>query len=442
MNSVFDTNHLYKSYFKLSLPLALGMMVSLIYNLADTYFVALTNNTNLIAGVSLCTPLFNALMAFGNIFGQGGSSLVSRKLGSGDIDATRRVTSFCFYSAAAVGVLLAFITVIFKTPILSLLGATEETFSYASDYYTVMAIGSPIMVLSFVHSNLIRCEGLSTNAMIATIAGAVINIILDPLFIFTFGMGAFGAALATIIGNTCSTLYCFFVVMRKCKDFSVKPNKCKINKYEFGSIIGVGFTAAIANLMSSVTMAINNQYLLPYGNDKIAALGISFKVNMIPTMIITGLAFGGIPLFGYIYGGGDKKLLGKLLKFCTTFLCGVSLAVSAVVFLFSSQFIGLFLKDTTLISVGSDMLRFQCVTTLFVAVVMLLTVVFQAIGKVVPAFILSISRQGIVFLAAIVVCAKLFGYTGVIMSQAVADTLSAILAIVLYICFNPTKTKK
>ncbi len=352
------------------------------------------------------------------------------------------MSSFCLYSAAIVGVLLAFLTIIFKTPILSLLGATEETISYANDYYTVMAIGSPIMVLSFVHSNLIRCEGLSTNAMISTIAGAVINIVLDPLFIFTFGMGAFGAALATIIGNACSVVYCFFVVVRKCGDFSVNPNKCKINMSEFGSIVGVGFTAAIANLMSSVTMAINNQYLLPYGNDKIAALGISFKVNMIPTMIITGLAFGGVPLFGYIYGSGDKKLLGKLLKFCTTFLCGVSLAISAVVFVFSNQFIGLFLKDSDLISIGSEMLRFQCATTVFVAVIMLLTVVFQAIGKVVPAFLLSISRQGMVFLAAIVVCAKLFGYTGVIISQAVADTLSAILAIVLYIYFNPTKVKK
>ncbi len=442
MNSIFDTEHLYKSYFKLALPLALGMMVSLIYNLADTYFVAMTDNTNLIAGVSLCTPLFNALMAFGNIFGQGGSSLVSRKLGSQDFDGTRRVSSFCFWCAAAVGILLAFITVVFRTPILQLLGATEETLSYASDYYTVMAVGSPIMVLSFVHSNLIRCEGLSTEGMISTIGGAVINIILDPLFIFTFGMGAFGAALATIIGNACSVIYCFFIVVKKCRAFSVKPSFCKINKNELGSIVGVGCTAALANLMSSVTMAINNQYLLPYGNDKIAALGISFKVNMIPTMIITGLAFGGVPLFGYIYGSGDKKLLGKLLKFCTVFLCGVSLVISLVIFAFSNSFIGLFLSDKELISIGSEMLRFQCFTTVFMAVVLLLTVVFQALGKVVPAFVLSISRQGVVFLAAIVVCAKLFGYTGVIMSQAVADVLSAIITLILFVIFNPAKSKK
>ncbi len=441
-NSLFDTDRLYKSYFKLALPLALGMMVSLVYSLVDTYFVALTNNTNLIAGVSLCTPLFNALMAFGNIFGQGGSSLISRMLGYGDTDGTHRVSSFCFYMAVVVGVILSFVTLVFKTPVLGFLGATSETFSYASDYYTALAAASPIIVLNFVHSNLMRCEGKSTEAMISTVTGAVINIILDPIFIFGLNMGAFGAAFATVIGYFFSDVYSFFVVTRKCKSISVKPKDSRIGKTELGSILGIGFTAALSNLMSSLTMAINNRYLLPYGNDKIAALGITFKVCMIPTMIITGLAFGGIPLFGYLYGGADRKNLGKLLKFCMRFLCGISLAISAVVFIFSDQFIALFLSDGDLISTGSQMLRYQISTTVFISVVLLLTVVFQAVGKVVPAFILSISRQGVVFLAVIVVLAKLLGYEGVIMSQPVADLLSAAIAIIMFVIFNPTKKKE
>ena len=439
MNSLFDTDHLYKTYFKLSLPMALGLMVSLIYNLADTYFVALTGNTNLIAGVSLCAPLFTALMAFGNIFGQGGSSLISRMLGRNYTDGTHRVSSFSFYGGLITGVVIGVFCLIVKTPLLHAFGATEETMSYANEYYTALSIGSPLIVLAFVHSNIIRCEGRSTDAMIATILGAVINIVLDPLFIFTFGMGAKGAAIATVIGYTGNTAYSFYTACKKCHSLSVNPKDCKVNKNELASILGVGVTAALSNIMQSLTTAINNQYLLPYGNDKIATLGIVLKVTSIPLMVITGFAFGGIPLFGYLYGAKDKKNLFKLIRFNVIFLSSIGIVLSAVIMVFAKQFIGLFLKDESLVSSGIYMLRLQAITTVLVALIMFFTVFFQALGKVIPAFILSISRQGVVFVVAIVICSNLFGYTGVVMSQAVADVISTIIAVLLLVFFNPLK---
>ena len=188
MHSLFDTDHGYRSYFKKAFPVVLELVVTLVYNLADTFFIALTNDTDLIAGVSLCAPVFTALMAFGNIYGQGGSSLISRLLGQHDLSSVKRVSSFCFYIALATGLVLAITMSTFYRPILTLLGADAATFPHG--YYIVLVICAPIIVLSFIHSSLVRCEGLSKESMTDTVLGAVINIILDPICISVVGFGA------------------------------------------------------------------------------------------------------------------------------------------------------------------------------------------------------------------------------------------------------------
>ena len=439
MNSFFDTDHLYRSYFKMAFPVVLGLAVTLIYNLSDTFFIAQTNDTNLIAGVSLCSPVFTTLMAFGNIYGQGGSSLISRMLGQEDSEGTARVSSFCFYIAIATGAVLAVVMTLFRSPVLALLGANSETLPYAQSYYTVLTLCAPILVLSFIHSSLIRCEGLSTESMIGTILGAVVNIILDPILISSLGMGALGAAVATVIGYLCSVVYLLWVLHRKSHCLSVEILHCHVNTDELRQILGVGVTAALSNLMQSLTVIVINQFLLPYGNDKIAAMGIVLKVNMIAQLILTGFAFGGVPMYGYLYGAKQSDALRKLIRFCLTFLCSLSLVLTAFLCLASTPLMGLFVQGADLISTGSEMLRWQAAATVCAGIVLLLTVLFQATGKIVPAFLLSISRQGAVFLVVLVVCVKMFSYHGVLMAQAVADVLSAILALILLWVCNPLK---
>lgn len=427
----FDTKHLYRSYFKMAFPVVLGLVVTLIYNLADTFFIARTNDTNLIAGVSLCAPVFTALMAFGNIFGQGGSSLISRLLGKNNTEGTARVSSFCFYIAIVTGAALAVLMTAFSTPLLSMLGADADTLPHARNYYTVLSISAPIMVVSFIHQNLVRCEGLAAESMIGTVLGAVINIVLDPVLISVLGMGAMGAAIATVVGYFCSVLYFLWLLKRKSRSLSVKLSHCRISGTELRQILGIGVTAALSNLMQSLTVIVINQFLLPYGNEKIAAMGIVLKINMIAQLVLTGFAFGGVPLFGYLYGARQSKELKKLVRFCLGFLSGLALVLTVILCLFASPIIGLFLKDAALVSIGAEMLRWQAATAVFAGIVLLLTVLFQAAGKVLPSFVMSISRQGVVFLAALLVCVKLFAYTGVLMAQAVADVISAVIAIAL-----------
>ncbi|WP_125114871.1 MATE family efflux transporter [Agathobaculum sp. Marseille-P7918] len=436
MDSFFNTKHLYRSYFKMALPVVLGLVVTLVYNLADTFFIAQTNDTNLIAGVSLCAPVFTALMAFGNIYGQGGSSLISRLLGEQDEDGVKRVSSFCFYIALATGIVLAVLMTAFNRPLLTLLGADANTLPHAFQYYIVLAVCAPIMVLSFIHSSLVRCEGMSTESMIGTVLGAVINIILDPILISVVGMGAMGAAVATVIGYFCSVLYFLWLLHKKSRCLSVTPSLCRVSSKELRQILGVGVTAALSNLMQSLCVIVVNQFLLPYGNDKIAAMGIVLKINMIAQLVLTGFAFGGVPLFGYLYGARQREEMKKLVRFCLGFMSALSLVLTAALCLFASPLMGAFVKDAAMIATGAEMLRWQAASTVFAGIVLLLTVLFQAVGKVGPSFVLSISRQGVVFVAALLVCVKLFAYNGVLMGQAVADVVSALIALsLLALCY-------
>lgn len=429
MDAIFDLNHPYRTYFKMTLPSVLGMVVTLIYNLADTYFIAQTNDTAMIAGVSVCAPVFTALMAFGNIYGQGGSSLISRLLGQNDRERTERVSSFCFYISIATGAVLAVLMLLFRVPMLHLLGASAEAYPHAEAYYTVLAIGAPLTVLRFIHSNLVRCEGMATESMIGSMLGTVLNIVLDPILISVLGWGATGAAVATIVGYLCSDVYFLWLLHRKSRCLSVKLSQCRVSAGELQQIMGVGVTAALSNLMQSLVVIVMNQFLLPYGNDKIAAMGIAMKVAMIAQMLLVGFAFGGVPIFGYLYGAGLRGMMKKLIRFCLCFMTALALLLTALVCLNATGWMKIFVEDAGIIATGAEMLRWQACTAAFACVVMLLTVLFQATGKIVPAFVLSLSRQGVVFLVVLVVCVKLFQYQGVLMAQAVADVLSASLAL-------------
>lgn len=429
MDAIFDLNHPYRTYFKMTLPSVLGMVVTLIYNLADTYFIAQTNDTAMIAGVSVCAPVFTALMAFGNIYGQGGSSLISRLLGQNDRERTERVSSFCFYISIATGAVLAVLMLLFRVPMLHLLGASAEAYPHAEAYYTVLAIGAPLTVLRFIHSNLVRCEGMATESMIGSMLGTVLNIVLDPILISVLGWGATGAAVATIVGYLFSDVYFLWLLHRKSRCLSVELSQCRVSAGELQQIMGVGVTAALSNLMQSLVVIVMNQFLLPYGNDKIAAMGIAMKVAMIAQMLLVGFAFGGVPIFGYLYGAGLRGMMKKLIRFCLCFMTALALLLTALVCLNATGWMKIFVEDAGIIATGAEMLRWQACTAAFACVVMLLTVLFQATGKIVPAFVLSLSRQGVVFLVVLVVCVKLFQYQGVLMAQAVADVLSAALAL-------------
>lgn len=430
--NVFETGNIPGLYVKLALPLVFSMTVTLVYNLADTFFVARTNNTDLVAGVSLCVPLFTFLMALGNILAQGGSSLISRLMGQGNRESVRRVSSFCFYATLLSGVAVGTVLLISRVPMLQLLGTDSDTFSYASDYFIWLAIGSPFIMASFIHSNLLRSEGMSAESMFGTVGGAVVNIVLDPLLISVAGLGAAGAAIATVIGYVFSVAFLFVIVRTKSRMLSVSVRKCGATALELRNMFGIGLPAAVSNIMQSVAVILMNQFLLPFGNGKIAAMGIVLKVNMIALLVLTGLTFGGQPMFGYYYGAKDGKKLKELLFFCLKIIGLSALVLTVLIFAFAPRLLACFMDNSQIISDGTVMLRWQVVTMPLVGLILLMTIICQAIGEIPGSFILSVSRQGAVFLLVLVIARLALGYTGVLISQAVSDALTAALAACIF----------
>lgn len=430
-NKLFEKEKISTAYFRLSIPLVLSLVVTLIYNLADTFFVAQTGNTNLVAGVSLGAPVFMLLMAFGNIFGQGGSSLISRLLGQQDRDGVNRVSSFCFYAAWIIGFIVTIILLIFKSKSLILLGASPETLPYASDYYFWIVLGAPAIVASYVHTNHLRSEGLSKESMIGSVGGAVVNMILDPVLISLLELGAAGAAIASVIGYLFTDIFLIVIVSAKSRSLSMNPGKIRIPLEYVGQIFGIGIPAAIVNVMQSISIILINQFLLPYGNDRIAAMGIVLKVSMIVLLVLTGLAFGGQPMFGYYFGSGNRKKLRELLRFCMSFISITAIILTAAVFILSCVLMRAFIDNENIVREGTLMLRWQVISMVFVGVVLLITIIFQSAGKVAGSFILSISRQGVVFLFVLLIAVRIGGYTGIIAAQAVSDAISALLALIL-----------
>ena len=429
---IFDTNRLIPTYFKLSLPVVFSMVVTLVYNLADTYFIAKTNDAMLVAGVSLCAPLFTMLMAIGNIYGQGGSSLISRLFGGGDRDSVGRVSAFCFYLSIVTGAVIAVPMLLLRSPILNLLGTSPETYFHAEAYYMVIVGGAPLVILSFIHSNLMRSEGMSTLSMVGTVAGSLLNIVLDPIFINGLGWGARGAAIATVLGYVLTDILCLIFVCQKSAALSVDVRKAHVNRGELSQILSVGITAALTNIASSVCIVFMNQFLLPYGDEKIAALGIVLKVTMVVHLILVGFSFGGVPLFGFLYGAREKEKLNRLLRFCTLFLCGLALGESIVVFLLAKPLMRVFIQNAAIVADGAVMLRWQIAGMVFCAVVLLYTCLFQACGKALNALAMSLSRQGLLFVAVFAIATAVAGYNGFLATQLIADILSAALALVLY----------
>lgn len=428
-NELFEKTSVPKAYMKLALPVVLSMMVSLVYNMVDTYFIALTGVQELVAGVSLVIPIFTMMIAFGDIFGLGGSSVISRLFGEKREGDAKRASAFCVWASVIFGVFVTLILLLFRSQILGILGADETTWQYAGDYYTWIVLGAVFIIFGLVPSNILRTEGLATQAMTGSILGSIVNIILDPVFIFGLKQGAAGAAIATVLGNVIADIYYVYAIRKKAKRLSVALTDVKIPGVMIRDIFTIGIPASITNLMQSFMVMMTNHFLLSYGTDKIAAMGIALKANMITTLILVGFAFGGQPLIGYNYGSGNQKRLKEILKFSYLFEMGLGLVFTVIMSVFAPMIISIFMNDPEIVNNGAMMLRFQQLGMTFMAVTLVSTCVCQSVGNALGAFTLSISRQGVLYVIALLIFSRIFGYTGVLVSQACADVVTAVIAV-------------
>lgn len=437
MDKLFENTSIKRAYFILALPVVMSMAVTIIYNMVDTFFVAKTGNPNLVAGVSQGAPIFTLMIAIGDIFGLGGSSVISRLFGERRDKTARYISGYCFYASITCGLVVTALMFIFQTPVLRMLGASPATWKYAREYYLVIAGGATFIIFGLSPNNILRTEGLATQAMIASITGTGINVVLNPIFIFTCGLGAAGSALATVVSNVIADVLMVYYLRTKSKKLTTSIRETKISGKLQREIYAIGIPASVTNIMVTFATALTNRYLIAYGANSVAAMGIAMKVNTVIVMVMVGFAFGAQPLIGYTYGARDERRFRETLRFDLSVVAGLALVLTVLMMVFVPQIIRLFMRDPEIVREGTGMLRWLASSTTIAGIIMVLTTTFQSMGKATPAFWLSFSRQGLSFLIAIVVLSHFFGYTGVLAAQACADVLTLVLAAFLYHKYQP-----
>ena len=429
---VFENAPIGKAVMKNTVPAMLAMLMVLIYNLADTFFIGKTNNALMVASVSLVTPDFLLFMALGTIFGIGGTSVISRAIGQGKNEYAKKVCSFCMWGCVAVGIVMTIIIFVFMNPILKLLGASDETMLYAKQYLSIVTIAGPFVLISNCYANIIRTEGKAGMAMIGQLAGNLLNVILDPILILLLGWNVVGAAIATAISNLVSAIYyiCYFkfgksMLSISIKDFSIKNNILK-------SVISIGIPAALGDVLMSVSSIVLNAQMAKYGDMAVAGVGVAMKVTMITGMICIGFGQGVQPLLGYCIGAKNWKRYNASLRFSVIFGLGLSTVMTIICYIFDRQIVSAFLSDSEALSYGIEFSRILLTTSFLFGMFYVLSNALQAMGAATSSLIVNISRQGLIYIPSIYIFQAILGIDGLLWAQPIADVLSVILVVILY----------
>ena len=435
---VFAKAPIRKAVLQNALPAMAAMLMVLVYNLADTFFIGQTHDDLQVAAVSLATPVFLLFMSVGTVFGIGGTSVISRALGEGRNDYAKKVCSFCMWSCVGIGLLMSALFLLFMDPILSLIGASAETWAYAKTYLTIVSCSGPFVLIANCYSNIIRAEGQSGKAMMGQLLGNLLNVILDPIMILVLHWNITGAAIATVIGNVVGAGYYILYFLKGESTLSIRLRDFSVKDKVASGVFAIGIPAALGNLLMSISSILMNSQMAKYGDMAVAGVGVAMKVTMMTGMVCIGLGQGVQPLLGYCVGARNWERYKSALRFSLQFAFALSVVLTALCYLFTSQIVSAFLTDAAAYDYGFAFSRILLCTSFLFGVFYILTNALQACGAATESFIVNISRQGLVYIPAMFLLGSIFHETGLIWAQPVADVLSFLLAAVLY--YRKSKT--
>lgn len=412
----------------LAIPTVISMLVTSIYNMADTFFVSHIN-TQASAAVGIVFPIMSIIQACGFTLGMGSGSLVSIRLGQKRNEEASVYASSAFFSALGIGLLITVFGNIFSNQFLSLVGASDAVLPYAKDYARYIFWGAPFMCASFVLNNVLRSEGKAFFSMIALTSGGIINIALDPLFIYGFGMGISGAAIATLVSQfiSFSILLSWFLRKKAVCRMSIKLFSARISI--LGKVVTTGLPSLARQGLASVATILLNTTAGAYGDEAVAAMSIATKILMFIGSMMIGIGQGFSPVSGYNYGAKRYDRVKKAYKF--TIFAGMSVMsfFAIIIFIFARQILAGFIKDEAAVNIGMVALRWQVAFIPLHPLIIGTNMLMQSTRNIKQATFLSMNRQGVYFIPAILILPRLFGLTGVECAQAVADILSTFTAI-------------
>ncbi|GAK60070.1 putative Na+ driven multidrug efflux pump [Candidatus Vecturithrix granuli] len=417
----------------LAIPTMLGMVVQIFYNITDTFFVGKLNDPNQVAAVAIIMPIFMMLMALSGIFGNGGASYLSRLLGQKDYETAQQTLATAWFSCVILGITVTILGLWGMPTILALSGASEQTGPFAAAYLRIILIGSVIIMVNFCAGQLLRAEGAAKEAMFGMVIGTVTNIVLDPVFIFGLRQGVAGAAIATVIANAIAFAYylSYYIRRKSLIPLAWKSVRCRWALYK--EITKVGIPASVNQLLMSSSHILVNNIAASYGDIVVAAMGIDMRIFTIPIMLSIGLAVGSQPLIGYSYGAKNLSRLKASVKLAAAMATSIVTIFTVLFALFPKQLIRIFIQDPAVISTGTTILYAMLIGLPFIGFQMVMMNTFQAMGKGLPALLVSLSRQGIIFVPAILLLNTFFGFSGFIYAQAVADVLTVLFSATLFL---------
>ncbi len=428
---LFEDAPVAKAVAVMAVPTMISMLVVVIYNMADTFFIGQTGDPMQVAAVSLATPVFMVFMALGNLFGIGGSSAISRALGEKKLERARQISSFCCYGSLGLGIIMAILFLAGMDVILKMIGASENTIDYARNYLSYIAFGGPFIMFGTAFGNILRGEGASKESMIGNMIGTITNIVLDPIMILVFNWGVAGAAVATVIGNMAASAFYLQYFLRKKSSLSIRLKDFRMGERIALSVASIGIPASLNNILMSCANIVLNHVLASYGDTPVAAMGVAMKANMLVVLLQIGLCAGIQPLIGYNYGARNKARLMKVFWF--TGACAVIMGTLLTVFMVIARegIIQAFINDDAVIDYGIQMVIALQLSGPVIGILFLCINVLQGMGKALPSLILTICRQGLVFIPLVFLLNQMFGLEGVIYAQPTADFVSIVLASLL-----------
>lgn len=436
--AVFEDMPVWKALATLAVPTIISQLITMIYNLADTFFIGQTGDPLKVAAATVSFVLLFMMSAWANLFGVGGGSLISRLLGEKRPEEAKKVSALSFYGALITGGLYSLVVFLFMDPVLYLIGASENTIVYAREYALwVVVVGGLPTTLSMTLAHLLRSEGYAREASFGLGMGGILNIILDPLFMFVIlpkGQEVAGAAIATALSNLCTFVYMFITYLKMSRDTCMSADiRGAIDGIShIGEVLSVGLPSAINTLLSCISNSTINSLMTAHGDIKMAAMGVVKKIDMLPMNIGMGLCQGMLPLVAYNYAAGNYKRMRAVSN--TARLWGISFAgICIVAFeIFTGDIVRFFIDEPQTLEYGTSFLRIACLATPLMVINVQMNYTFQAMGKGPQSLLLSSCRQGLVNIPLLFILNHFFGMYGIVWTQFIADTITLVISFSLY----------
>lgn len=435
-NMLFSDAPIRKAVLTLAIPTVISQLITVVYNMADTFFIGQLNDPLQVAAATLAMPCFMFLTAFANLFGLGGSSLISRCLGLENKEKARHTAAFCIWSGTAVAFLYGIAILLLEPILFPILGAKTETWGFLKQYvFWTIGIGAVPTVMNAEFAHLIRSEGYSRQAGFGVALGGVLNIALDPLFIFALRLNITGAAVATMLSNLIAALYfvAFLLRIRKNSVITLNPKAYSVRDSIPAEVVSVGLPGFVMTMMSTISNTALNHIVASYSNAAIAGMGIAKKIDLLAYAIAQGMTQGTLPLIGYNYSSGNMKRMKDAIKTAFAYSLLVAVCGTILLYFFAAPIAGSFISDAETVEFGQRFLKVICLACPTTAINFMCITVFQAIGKTVQPLFLSLLRKGSLDIVFMLLLNHTMGISGIAWATPFADWIAFVISLSLMI---------